>query len=210
MGINLATSKELFKIFKKGNNGSIITYGAQNQINTGYKHQKDLFKHIGFSTVHALDFYTHQNPDMIIDLNKPISKKLYGKYDCVLDGGTMEHIFSPADVLYNSVRLLKVGGRIVHLNPLTGWINHGFYQFSPILYFEFYSQNGFIKLDYRIRYDDKYKQTNGKKFPKEMASKRVLQLFTAIKEKEINNFIMPIQGKYKNKFGKKGEENVKH
>jgi hypothetical protein len=203
MGINAATAKELFDVFKSGVGESIITYGVQNQIKTGYKHQKNFFEDIGFSTVHALDLYTHQNPDIIADLNKPIDEKFYGKYDCVLDGGTMEHIFSPADVLYNSVRLLKVGGRIIHLNPLTGWINHGFYQISPTLYYDFYSENGFNKMDHRIRYDDKYRKTNGKNFPKDMFHKKVLQLFTAIKIKEIENFVIPIQGKYKNKFGRK-------
>lgn len=197
MGINAATAKELFKICGKAT-GSIVTYGVQNQIKTGYKHQNDLFKAMGFTTIHSLDYFTHQKPNIVADLNKPIDKKYHGKYDCVLDGGTMEHIFSPPDLLFNSVSLLKVGGRIIHLNPLTGWINHGFYQISPTLYFDFYSENGFSKPDYRTRCDDVYEKRNGVKFPKWINSKKVLQLFTAIKTKNVPQ-VIPIQGKYKRK-----------
>ena len=40
--------------------------------------------------------------------------------------------------------MLRSGGRIVHIAPSSNHIDHGFYMFSPILFWEFYTRNKFI------------------------------------------------------------------
>jgi hypothetical protein len=37
--------------------------------------------------------------------------------------------------------MAKVGGFVIHMNPMT-MINHGFFNFSPTFYHDFYGQNG--------------------------------------------------------------------
>lgn len=48
----------------------------------------DLFKLIGFETVHALDISDYEGADIICDLaTLELSENLVGKYDCIYDGG---------------------------------------------------------------------------------------------------------------------------
>jgi len=64
-----------------------------------------------------------------------------GRYDLVYDGGTMEHCFNVGQVMRNILALAKVSGRIVHVNPLN-YFNHGFFNFNPTFYHDFYVQSG--------------------------------------------------------------------
>src|SRR5262249_1223064 len=58
------------------------------------------------------------------------------------DIGTLEHVFDLKEMFFNVQRLLKVGGRIIHVNP-TSQINHGFINVNATLYRDFYAVNGF-------------------------------------------------------------------
>ncbi|MEJ0068059.1 MAG: hypothetical protein WDO24_04265 [Pseudomonadota bacterium] len=44
--------------------------------------------------------------------------------------------------LKNVFELLRVGGRVVHVCPASNAVDHGFYSFSPCLFYEFYRTNG--------------------------------------------------------------------
>ena len=63
----------------------------------------------------------------------------------IIDGGTMEHIFHIPNVLNNIYRMLRVGGRIIHISPSSNYVDHGFYSFSPTLFYDFYQTNKFVK-----------------------------------------------------------------
>ncbi len=106
-------------------------------------HQSTLLHMLGFEDVESLDAFDDEQPTHVLDLNNPVPEEMKDCYDLVLDGGTMEHCFDVPQVLENTTRLLKVGGRVVHVSPVCGWANHGFFQFSPILYPAFYGKNGF-------------------------------------------------------------------
>jgi hypothetical protein len=43
--------------------------------------------------------------------------------------------------------LLKVGGVVIHAGPANGWLEHGFYQFSPTLLVDYYVANRFDILE---------------------------------------------------------------
>ena len=88
--------------------------------------------------------YKHRGNELIVDLNYPnASFLLEGKYDLVIDNGTLEHCFNAGEALINAARMVKQkGGFIFHINPLS-MINHGFYNFCPTLLFDFYDQNDF-------------------------------------------------------------------
>ena len=66
-----------------------------------------------------------------------------GKYDVIFDGGTAEHIFNFPQVLKNIHDLLKLGGIIIHASPSHNHVDHGFYMFSPTVFYDFYSVNKF-------------------------------------------------------------------
>lgn len=109
----------------------------------GYVHARTFFRTLGLSDYEDLDFSDVEGPALVHDLNDPVPPPWHGRAGLLLDGGTCEHIFDLRAVLGNLVSLLAVGGTIFHISPLSGWINHGFYQFSPCLFFDFYQANAF-------------------------------------------------------------------
>jgi hypothetical protein len=88
-----------------------------------------------------LDIHASRGFEIVADLNSPLPARLHGNYDLVYDGGTMEHCFNVGQVIRNIVMLAKVGGHIVHVNPLN-YYNHGFFGFNPTFYHDFYTQSG--------------------------------------------------------------------
>ena len=43
--------------------------------------------------------------------------------------------------------MLRLNGLAVHLNPCHNWVDHGFYQFGPTLFFDYYEAAGFEPLE---------------------------------------------------------------
>jgi hypothetical protein len=99
---------------------------------------------LGASTVEAADASAYEGADRLHDFNHPIPPEWEQQYDLVLDGGTLEHIFNLPVALANCMRLLRVGGRLLLYTPANNYCGHGFYQFSPELFFRvFTEENGF-------------------------------------------------------------------
>lgn len=114
------------------------------------------FKLLGFEDVHALDFTEDDGADIIFDLNEDsVPVDLYGRFDYVLDGGTLEHVFNISQAMKNVSQMVKRGGYIIHLSPTGGYIDHGFFSFSPTFFNDFYTQNGYLIeiLDMGFYYD---------------------------------------------------------
>jgi SAM-dependent methyltransferase len=103
----------------------------------------DFFKALGFQTVESLDADSYEGADHIHDFNKPVPEEMKGQYDLVFDGGTLEHIFDFPQSLKNIFDLLKPGGIIIHASPSHNHVDHGFYMFSPTVFYDYYSVNKF-------------------------------------------------------------------
>jgi hypothetical protein len=102
-----------------------------------------LFKSLGFDTVESIDFDDYEKPTYTHDFNYPIPESFHGKYDAIYDGGTTEHIFNFPESLKNIYKMLKVGGIIMHASPSNDYVDHGFYAFSPTVFYDYYRANGF-------------------------------------------------------------------
>lgn len=106
--------------------------------------EKLLVDHFGASSVDSIDNSPYENANILADMNLPIPERLAGAYDSVVDLGCLEHIFDVAQALRNVAAMCNIGGRIFHLLPSNGFCGHGFYQFSPELFFSYYStESGF-------------------------------------------------------------------
>lgn len=109
------------------------------------------FKLIGFSTVETSDADYYEGCDRIINLNEP-PKEGMKQYSCVLDMGTLEHVFHIPNALKNIISSLKVGGRVIHMLPTNNYVDHGFYMFSPSFFWDYYQANNFtIEQSYILR-----------------------------------------------------------
>lgn len=102
------------------------------------------FKALGFSSVAALDYSSFESARHIFDLNsEAVAENLVGSFDVIIDGGTIEHVFHIPNALNNIHEMLSKNGRIVHMSPSSNHIDHGFYMFSPTLFWDFYKTNGY-------------------------------------------------------------------
>lgn len=103
----------------------------------------DFFRMFGLKEVHASDINHVDGADLICDLNSKLSEEMTCKFDYVIDSGTTEHIFDVANAIQCEAQMLKPGGIIFHILPAAGYVNHGFYSFSPTFFMDFYNKNGF-------------------------------------------------------------------
>ena len=77
--------------------------------------------------------------------------ELCNRFDYIIDGGTVEHIFDIAQVMKNVTKMLKVGGRVFHIDAIAGQADHGFYSFSPTFFLDYYKGNGFKVKNLNVR-----------------------------------------------------------
>ncbi|MBF0458459.1 MAG: class I SAM-dependent methyltransferase [Nitrospirae bacterium] len=161
-------------------------------------HQSVFFNMLGFDVVDSIDVFTKENPTHVLNLNEPIERTMHGRYDMVYDGGTAEHCFDIPEVLSNTVRLLKAGGTVIHHLPISGYLEHGYYQFSPSLFFDFYKANNFtdieakIHISYSNRKSCYFDFTSPAKLPDNFGHPAMI-FFTAKKRAGHNDVVFPVQ-----------------
>jgi SAM-dependent methyltransferase len=105
-----------------------------------------LFKLLGLKDIRALDYSPHEGAEIVADLNCPVQPEFHNRFGLIVDAGTIEHVFDMRQGLSNVAEMLKPGGRVVHITPVNNYVNHGFYQVSPTLFYDYYGANGFADL----------------------------------------------------------------
>lgn len=115
---------------------------------------KQMFRMMGFDSIETLDYSDFEGADHVVDLNHDgLPEDLRGKFDVVLDSGTLEHVFHVPNAMKNIISLVKVGGRIIFLSPSSNHMDHGFYMFSPTFFADYFLANKFeINTGYVVRY----------------------------------------------------------
>lgn len=99
---------------------------------------------LGARSIHSLDFSGYEGATIVHDMNEPIPDNLKGRFSCVFDGGTSEHVFNFPQAIKNTMEMIAVGGHFLGVIPANNFSGHGFYQFSPDLYWRIFSEaNGY-------------------------------------------------------------------
>ena len=163
MGISFHEYKFLEHISNLNKFGSVLTLGKQeiildsfdktrlNLTNNSYINDQYidqlLINNFNAKSVKSIDNSKFEGADIIMDMNKPI-ENINEKFDTIIDFGTSEHIFNVTQNLKNISQLCKIGGTILHSLPANNNCGHGFWQFSPELFFSLYSEaNGFSETE---------------------------------------------------------------
>lgn len=103
-----------------------------------------LAKALGAASVAACDASAYEGADLVHDLNQPVPAQWHEQYDAVIDSGTIEHVFNFPAAIANCMRLVKLNGRLFLFTPANDLCGHGFYQFSPELFYRLFTPaNGF-------------------------------------------------------------------
>jgi hypothetical protein len=102
-------------------------------------------KFLGANDVQSMDASDYESATIIHDLNQPVPAQLHQRFDVVIDGGTIEHVFNYPVAIKNAMEMVKVGGRLFLFTPANNFMGHGLYQFSPELLYRVLSEsNGFV------------------------------------------------------------------
>jgi hypothetical protein len=102
-----------------------------------------LLRHFGATCVDSWDYSDYEGATHIADMNKPLSEN-FPRYETVVDSGSLEHVYNAPQALQNVSELCCEGGQILHLLPANNYCGHGFWQFSPELFFSLYCEsNGY-------------------------------------------------------------------
>jgi hypothetical protein len=145
VGIDRVTLAYLTKVPKMG---ETLTIGRQGIYISGMDgYCEPLFmERFGATNVDSVDTSDYEGATFIHDMNRPWG--VPKQYDTVFDGGCLEHIYNVPQALVNISNACKIGGQIIHILPANNYCGHGFYQFSPELFFSLYSErNGYRDTD---------------------------------------------------------------
>jgi SAM-dependent methyltransferase len=169
-----------------------------------------LFSLFGSDQVFSSDSSKYENSDLVIDLNNRVNNKLINKFDNIVDIGTLEHVFDTCSALENYIRMLKKGGYLLIAVPCSNMIDHGFYNFSPTLFYDYFTCNNFKVLSSYLResspfiYEYRSKIYSYNKLGLEIpfiSDRAVEFIILAKKIKNIKKVKKPIQSVYLNKKG---------
>jgi hypothetical protein len=99
---------------------------------------------LGAEEIVSFDNSDFEGSSQVHDFNMRVPSEFRNRFSAVIDGGTLEHIFNFPTAIKNCMEMLEVNGHFLAATPANNFLGHGFYQFSPELYFRIFSaENGF-------------------------------------------------------------------
>jgi hypothetical protein len=99
-------------------------------------------RHLGAREVWSIDASPYEACTIIHDLNTPVERNLHRRFTAVLDLGSLEHVFNFPVAVQNCMEMVAPGGHLVSVTPANNYFGHGFYQFSPELYYRLLDDGG--------------------------------------------------------------------
>ena len=97
---------------------------------------------LGFESTKFLDVTDYEGADIVHDLGTPVDQSLYEQFDFIYNGSCLDNMFNPGTALINMSKMLKRGGRILHIEHATPF-NGPYLIYSPGWFFDYYVTNGF-------------------------------------------------------------------
>ena len=150
------TKKELessLKIFGHPVNNTLIS----TLFDSSGGYAEALLTQLGAKNVHSFDASPYEGASHVHDMNMELPFDLQEKYSVVLDGGSLEHVFNFPVAIKNCMEMLRIGGAYLGITPANNFMGHGFYQFSPEIYFSVFSKENGFKLVNVIAFEDRPK-----------------------------------------------------
>lgn len=116
-------------------------------------------KSLGAADVDSMDVSAYEKATIIHDLNQPWPDSLQERFSLIIDAGTLEHVFNFPVAIRSIMEAIAPGGHFLCITPANNLMGHGFYQFSPELFFRVFTpENGFA-IEKVIVYEQPWKDT---------------------------------------------------
>jgi hypothetical protein len=144
-----------------------------------------------------------------LDLNTPV--QLDRRFDVVINHGTAEHIFNVAQVFRTAHDYTLPDGYMIHESPFTGWVDHGFYNMQPTLFFDLAEVNEywFVAMLIEDIMAGELVQVETRESVHELsAAGRIVDnamLFTVLRKRHDRPFRPPMQGYYRGALSAAGQ-----
>jgi hypothetical protein len=117
------------------------------------------FEHLGAREIHSFDYADFEGATFTHDMNAPIPDRFKQSYSVVLDSGTLEHVFNFPVAIKNCMEMVEVGGCYVAITPANNFFGHGFYQYSPELFFAVLSEENGFELETMLAFEETARPT---------------------------------------------------
>lgn len=108
---------------------------SRKSLSLGSKYADEFLEVLGIVNPMILDTSNYEGATILHDLNTPIPRELKNQFSTVIDIGTSEHVYNIPQALQNLKDLCATNGYVLMVSPANSWLGHGFYQFSPELFF---------------------------------------------------------------------------
>ncbi|MBP5855638.1 hypothetical protein KAJ83_01350 [Marivibrio halodurans] len=83
-----------------------------------------------------------------VDLNvEPLPAAMVGRYDSVINCGTSEHILNQLNTFNAIHAATKSGGRMMHVLPAIGFVDHGYFTYTSRFFFDLAGYNQYEVVD---------------------------------------------------------------
>jgi hypothetical protein len=116
---------------------------------------EEFLRMLGAITVDSLDISDFEGATILHDLDREIPEQWHETFDCVIDGGLLEHVFNFPTAIRSCMAMLKRGGHLTLGTTANNFLGHGFSQFSPELFFRILCpENGFELVRMLIQEND--------------------------------------------------------
>ncbi len=102
-----------------------------------------LLARLGLTEPTYFDLMPSRSCEVAMNLNEPLPTEWRGRFDVLIDTGTLEHCFNIGQAFCNMADMLKEGGVVVAMWPMTN-INHGFWCVQPTAAYDAFTQNGWV------------------------------------------------------------------
>ena len=95
---------------------------------------------LGAHQIVSIDASPYEGASQVVDLNRTIPAELEGAFTAVIDAGSLEHVFDFPTAIQNCMRMVAPGGHFIAITVGNNAMGHGFYQFSPELFYRVFSR----------------------------------------------------------------------
>ena len=145
---NYAPAAEIRDLFARAGADPVSDDRIQDLLEQNNGFSEGIFELLGAQKADSFDASDFEGSTHVHDFNFPIPDAFKNSYSTVLDGGTLEHVFNYPTALRNCMEMVAEDGHFLAITPANNFPGHGFYQFSPELFFRvFTADNGFEMVD---------------------------------------------------------------
>ena len=112
------------------------------------------FKFLGATETDSIDASSYEGASNVLDMNQPVEEDLKRRFTVVIDGGSLEHVFNFPVAIRNCMEMIQSNGYFIGIVPCNNFMGHGFYQFSPELFFRIFTEQNGFKMEKIILYEN--------------------------------------------------------